>query len=1211
MRRAEGRRQGGRDAVLGTLALAVVVTGGLVLPSGASAHHPAISASARCGPSGPLVSWTSRSWITYDDPHAYNYDVEVDVRFSNGVWQKIGHGEFVKENSFQFSGTYALPSSITSGVSLRTIARGPFGPHGEFGAVGESRTTTVDIPTNCSLPTGTTCGGTLGRAADYNLFVHRDAALRGADVEGRVAIGGHLDVTAFGIGRTLTPDSSRIDLAVGGTIGADAATVHNGSVTYGAGTVSGVTTPKGVISTADGRWIGDEFTPLTASTQTWANAPANGQVVFSAADIKTMELIGTNAKTNVFSVSAADLATVHVVHVQVPANATVLVNVSGGSYSTAAAPLSAVQFWDGSRYTQFAYPSSDPVAIAYRTQMLWNFYQAATVELGGLSWEGSVLAPYASVSLTGGQLNGALIADVIAPGPTTTTELHPFRAAVSCLPAPPGTRTDGGGGGSGDGGGGSGGDGGGGSGGGGGSAGPAPGSTTPPPVVASYCGTFGTLAGSVFEDHNANGTRDGGGTAVATDRGLADVVVTAIDAAGATVGTASSGADGTYKMDITRAASKYLQVRFSHFPAGYQPGARTTSGSATQFVRLCNDKVDLALQIPSHYCQDNPDLAATCAFRASNGSLAVRTQKWSAGWNAAAGSFAPSLDAEYGTGYPDAAGGNTGNPVAIAMSQVGSVNGLAWRPASRSLYAAAFVKADSPIGPGGAGAIYRVDVAADGSGSAPTVAATLPPAAIGHPNLDPNGQPATFADAGRTGLADLVVVPGNAAADDTLYVVALGDRRLYALRGLDGTPSTTPIDLPLSLPGAAASCAAADVRPGAVTQWAGDVYVGLTCTAESTGNPAQLTAYVYRYRPGAGFDQSPALEFPLGYDRSVVETWTTTPGTWGPWSDDPLVHHNQAWLTGLAIAEGAAGEPGDLIVALRSRAGDTDDATSNNVLSEGDLLIAHRANGGWAIETDLSTTPQAEYFTQDRFPWTGTAIHLETTRGSIATVPGFRDVAVEQLTDWYAGGIAWQNIGTGRIDRAMTMYSSDTPSPRFQGDTFGKANGLGDLVALCDQAPIQIGDRVWSDVNDDGIQQAGELGLKGVRVDLRQNGTVVATSTTNGVGAYSFPGLRPNTEYQLVIDTAQTTVGSTQLSRDRRGQDPEVDSDAVARDENGHHYAVIDVTTGPPGANDLTLDFGFVRPNGVEDPCATSCAVESEQVTPPPAAGPPPTYFNP
>ncbi|MBK9462535.1 MAG: carboxypeptidase regulatory-like domain-containing protein [Sphingobacteriales bacterium] len=53
------------------------------------------------------------------------------------------------------------------------------------------------------------------------------------------------------------------------------------------------------------------------------------------------------------------------------------------------------------------------------------------------------------------------------------------------------------------------------------------------------------------------------------------------------------------------------------------------------------------------------------------------------------------------------------------------------------------------------------------------------------------------------------------------------------------------------------------------------------------------------------------------------------------------------------------------------------------------------------------------------------------------------------------------------------------------------------------------------DTNGDGIQDAGEPGVSGVTVTLYDaNGDVLATTTTDASGAYSFTNLPPDT-YQV------------------------------------------------------------------------------------------------
>ena len=50
-----------------------------------------------------------------------------------------------------------------------------------------------------------------------------------------------------------------------------------------------------------------------------------------------------------------------------------------------------------------------------------------------------------------------------------------------------------------------------------------------------------------------------------------------------------------------------------------------------------------------------------------------------------------------------------------------------------------------------------------------------------------------------------------------------------------------------------------------------------------------------------------------------------------------------------------------------------------------------------------------------------------------------------------------------------------------------------------------IGDFVWNDVKKNGIQDSGEPGIPGVKVDLLDSGNnVVKTTTTDSSGKYSF-----------------------------------------------------------------------------------------------------------
>jgi uncharacterized repeat protein (TIGR01451 family) len=112
-----------------------------------------------------------------------------------------------------------------------------------------------------------------------------------------------------------------------------------------------------------------------------------------------------------------------------------------------------------------------------------------------------------------------------------------------------------------------------------------------------------------------------------------------------------------------------------------------------------------------------------------------------------------------------------------------------------------------------------------------------------------------------------------------------------------------------------------------------------------------------------------------------------------------------------------------------------------------------------------------------------------------------------------------------------------------------------------------IGDRVWNDVNDNGLQDAGELGVAGVTVTLYDSGgTVVSTTTTNASGSYLFDNLVPG-DYSVGF----TLPAGYVFSRRDQGADDALDSDpdrATGRTVN---------TTLLPGENDLTWDAGIMQ----------------------------------
>jgi len=112
-----------------------------------------------------------------------------------------------------------------------------------------------------------------------------------------------------------------------------------------------------------------------------------------------------------------------------------------------------------------------------------------------------------------------------------------------------------------------------------------------------------------------------------------------------------------------------------------------------------------------------------------------------------------------------------------------------------------------------------------------------------------------------------------------------------------------------------------------------------------------------------------------------------------------------------------------------------------------------------------------------------------------------------------------------------------------------------------------VGDYVWLDVNEDGIQDGNENGVPGINVEIKiDGGSSVATTTTDANGKYSFTGLAVNT-YRLYF--TNLAIGYA-FSPQNQGADDALDNDIGS---NGQSAAFA------LGANvyDNSLDAGVFQ----------------------------------
>jgi protocatechuate 3,4-dioxygenase beta subunit len=119
-----------------------------------------------------------------------------------------------------------------------------------------------------------------------------------------------------------------------------------------------------------------------------------------------------------------------------------------------------------------------------------------------------------------------------------------------------------------------------------------------------------------------------------------------------------------------------------------------------------------------------------------------------------------------------------------------------------------------------------------------------------------------------------------------------------------------------------------------------------------------------------------------------------------------------------------------------------------------------------------------------------------------------------------------------------------------------------------------LGDRVWNDANNNGIQDPGELGVEGVTVTLYEADgiTVISTLVTDALGNYLFTGLDAGS---YKVGFSNLPAGFT-FSTANQGPDDELDGDADAGTGG-----LTGIYTLAEGEDDLTVDAGIHQAPGL------------------------------
>lgn len=165
------------------------------------------------------------------------------------------------------------------------------------------------------------------------------------------------------------------------------------------------------------------------------------------------------------------------------------------------------------------------------------------------------------------------------------------------------------------------------------------------------------------------------------------------------------------------------------------------------------------------------------------------------------------------------------------------------------------------------------------------------------------------------------------------------------------------------------------------------------------------------------------------------------------------------------------------------------------------------------------------------------------------------------------GEIAWNSFGfvATRTDNNVALLAAE---PIKVG------------IELAAPAPAYYGDFVWYDTNHNGLQDAGEQGVDGVKVILFQdNGdnvanpatdTEVAFTITGNGGKYLFPNLTPGNYYAVFFPPASYSVSSA-----NQGSNDAIDSDGTLTTYQGAPAYITSITTLDALEEDLTWDLGI------------------------------------
>lgn len=744
------------------------------------------------------------------------------------------------------------------------------------------------------------------------------------------------------------------------------------------------------------------------------------------------------------------------------------------------------------------------------------------------------------------------------------------------------------------------------------------------------------IGGTVFQDFNNDGTDD------ANEPGQENIKVEVYDCDGQLVCDTWTNANGEWTCPSLTDNTEEYRVEFSTPLQDYLQPSYTGADNGTD-VQFVNGNtgcvVDYGTLNTNEFCTEAAQILIPCYV---NG-------------NPLASGTAAGLESLVRVPYT--ATGTNADPnqpdpeILITAKHTGAIWGNAYQRDERRSFFSAVVRRHAGLGTGGLGGVYVLDEAATTTGvpngdpadqilfvdleESPynfnfgtlgdNVARGLP-ADMTATSLDTDA----FDAVGKEGIGDIEVDE----TDDNLWVVNLADRNLIKLDISGNTPGAAQAFDLTNMTGWP-SCPDGEARPWGLDFYEGRGYVTVTCTGENNGDRDELEAYLFSFDPNNPVSLQLELLVPLDYLKgqsgngvsntaakaNISRRWNTWVSTYdaSEWATNGVPVSRPMPIFSDVVFDGYGGATLGFIdraVMMTGTQNVKPDPAQTGLISGisgGEILRACTVNGVLTLENSGACGPDngntsnnqgpggGEFYFDDDYSTT-TPNHLETAQGGLFQVYGAQEVVTIAMNphDFGGAGLYWfQNFdpNAGSTNDRYEVYDGG-----IGAGIFGKSAGLGDIEGSCDPPPIQIGNYVWEDTDEDGVQDPCEEPVQGVPVSLYNKDTDMFedVQTTGVNGEYYFNDVAENTNYAVVFGydhtstatdglwdetTSEFTIGGATFGLttvDADGTNPlgpdandRNDSDASPMDMAGlTQYPIISYMTSD--TTDHTLDVGLI-----------------------------------